>query len=288
MHRCFTTISGHGAFVEHIEFSPAGDQLVTASHDGTARLWDIDGILTTTLLHRNRPTFAVFSPNGSYLATGGGDQIVHLWHVASGREFAEFDTQGSGIRTVGFSPDGGRVATASDGEIQIWDVESRRRLARLKTDGGFPTDVRFSPDGAFLESASVHGRAQIWNSAGGAEGTVIRTSVYMPSALFSPNSHLLLIANDNIVRALKADGTSVAVFAGHHDRIRAAAFSPDGELFVTGSADRTARIWSLKKASTVAILSGHNDAVTGGSVCPRWKFNHNRFPRWDQSDLEYF
>ena len=46
-----TTIAGHEALVEHLEFSPVDSNiLLTASHDGTARLWDVDGALTTTPL----------------------------------------------------------------------------------------------------------------------------------------------------------------------------------------------------------------------------------------------
>ena len=70
----FTTITGHRALVEHLEFSPADSNvLLTASHDGTARLWDVDGILTTDLSHEYPPTFAVFSPDNVHLLTGGGD-----------------------------------------------------------------------------------------------------------------------------------------------------------------------------------------------------------------------
>ena len=89
----FTTITGHRALIEHLEFSPVDNNiLLTASHDGTARLWDIDGILTTALPHEYPPTFAVFSPDNVHLLTGGGDAAVHLWDAVAGRELAELDT----------------------------------------------------------------------------------------------------------------------------------------------------------------------------------------------------
>jgi WD40 repeat protein len=41
-----------------------------------------------------------------------------------------------------------------------------------------------------------------------------------------------------------AAGTEQAlVLGGHQDRVRSAAFSPDGTRIVTASNDRTARIW---------------------------------------------
>jgi WD40 repeat protein len=61
----FATIRGHSSLVEHLAFSADGSRFLTASHDGTARLWDVDGLLTTSLFHKNPPTFAVLSPDGT-------------------------------------------------------------------------------------------------------------------------------------------------------------------------------------------------------------------------------
>ena len=66
-----------------------GNLLLTASHDGTARLWDIDGVLTTTLRHQHPPTFAAFSPDGNRIVTGGRNRVGHIWDVASGSEIAK-------------------------------------------------------------------------------------------------------------------------------------------------------------------------------------------------------
>ena len=107
-------IRGHTGLVEHVEFSPDGSRLLTASHDGTARLWDIDGVLTTTLRHQYPPTFAAFSRDGTRVVTLGADDIAHVWDAASGREIATLEDQGGGpLQHAAFSPDGRNVVTAS-------------------------------------------------------------------------------------------------------------------------------------------------------------------------------
>ncbi|QIG51001.1 AAA family ATPase [Nordella sp. HKS 07] len=258
-----TTLSGHRALIEHVEFSPADSSvLLTASHDGTARLWDIDGVITSALFHKYPPTFAVFSPDNVHLLTGGGDSVAHLWDVVSGREVAELDTHEI-MHSATFSNDGNRLATASlTGRILIWDVQSRREVAQLETRNGL-FNVQFSPDGSLLASATIQGEVRLWDTASGTERTVLRTSGSLPQAVFNPDGNLIITAtNDNIARLLKTDGSEFKVLVGHQNRISAAAFSPDGQLVATGSFDRTARIWSIKDGSTIATITGHSDALT--------------------------
>lgn len=258
-----TTLSGHRALIEHVEFSPADSSvLLTASHDGTARLWDTDGVMATALFHKNPPTFAVFSPDNVYLLTGGADSGAHLWDVVSGREVAELNTHGI-VQSATFSHDGSRLAAASlEGRILIWDVQRRREVAQLRTRNGL-FHVQFSPDGSMLASATIQGEARLWGTASGTERAVLKTSGSLPQAVFSPDGDLILTAtNDNAARLLKTDGSEFKVLVGHRNRISAAAFSPDGQLVATGSFDRTARIWSIKDGSTIATITDHSDAVT--------------------------
>ncbi len=258
-----TTIKAHTGLVEHVEFSPVdNDVLLTASHDGTARLWDLDGVLTTTLRQEYSPTFAVFSPDNVHLVTGGGDAAVHLWNVVTGRELARLDTH-TIAQTAAFSPDGTRIAAASlEGQVLIWDVASRHEVTQFRSRAGV-LHIQFSPDGALLSSASMGGTAQLWDAARGAELAVIKTNWKLQQIVFSRDGSIILAATgDNPARLLKPDGTELKVLSGHQGRISAADFSPDGQLVATASLDRTARIWSIKDGSSVATLKGHSEELT--------------------------
>ena len=58
--------------------------LHSASFDSTARLWDADtGLCLQVFTHHKKPIYSIaFSPDGLWLATGGGDGWVHLYDVA--------------------------------------------------------------------------------------------------------------------------------------------------------------------------------------------------------------
>jgi WD40 repeat protein len=56
--------------------------------------------------------------------------------------------------------------------------------------------------------------------------------------------------------------------SGHTSSVLAVAFSPDGRLVLTGSADRTARLWEVVSGKSVATLSEHTDSVTAVAFSP--------------------
>jgi hypothetical protein len=58
---------------------------------------------------------------------------------------------------------------------------------------------------------------------------------------------------------------SVCILTGHTDGVVAVAFSPDGKQVVSGSHDKTLRLWDATSGKTSHIFNGHEDAVTSVS-----------------------
>jgi WD40 repeat protein len=61
-----------------------------------------------------------------------------------------------------------------------------------------------------------------------------------------------------------ASGKEITVLRGHGDAVFPIAFSPDGQMLATGSADKTARLWEVATGEEIAVLRGHENDV--GSV----------------------
>ncbi|MEO9477131.1 MAG: WD40 repeat domain-containing protein [Cyclobacteriaceae bacterium] len=78
------TISGHQSGVMDVEFSPDSKTLLTASRDGTARIWDIDNPRKFPLLlddHNGWVMTAAFNKDGSKIITGCKDNFIRIWEV---------------------------------------------------------------------------------------------------------------------------------------------------------------------------------------------------------------
>ncbi|XP_005368841.1 autophagy-related protein 16-2 isoform X4 [Microtus ochrogaster] len=75
--------------------------------------------------HLSEVNAVCFGPNSSLLATGGADQLIHLWNVVGGRLEANQTLRGAGgsITSVDFDPSGSQVLAATYNQAaQLWKV----------------------------------------------------------------------------------------------------------------------------------------------------------------------
>jgi WD40 repeat protein/uncharacterized caspase-like protein len=169
----------------------------------------------------------------------------------------------SGILSVAFSPDQKLLATSSaDNTIKLWDVASESQIRSLQ---GFALSLAFSPDGKLLAAAS--GRTvQLWDVA---SGVVVRS---MPSAGFSialsPNGKLLAAADGKNIKLWNTEtGVLSASLEGHTERVISLSFGSDGSFLVSGSEDKTVRVWNVASRSQTRLFE-HSSAVMGVALSP--------------------
>jgi WD40 repeat protein len=79
--------TGHKSYIKYAEFSPDFKKIVTASADGTAKIWDAEtGLLLIDLIgHTNQVVLAHFSPDQNKIVTTSKDNTIKIWTVDQGK-----------------------------------------------------------------------------------------------------------------------------------------------------------------------------------------------------------
>jgi WD40 repeat protein/DNA-binding SARP family transcriptional activator len=135
-------LEAHDHLAFGLQFAP-DSRLVTASWDGTAKVWDIaTGEVVSTLRHDTAPNEVAVSPDGARIATTAEDGTVRLWDRDTGRQVLTLYGHGDVAFSVAFSPDGRLLATSSpDGSVALYLLPidefvelARSRVTRDLTD----------------------------------------------------------------------------------------------------------------------------------------------------------
>ena len=121
-------VPDHRAAVNQVSFSPDGKKLVTASEDGTAKVWVLqEGPIASpekTLTHGSSVFSAEFSPDGQYVATASRDLRARVWDAETGDPVSPPLQHSGSVDYAKFTSDGRQVITQSPDMLHVWDLSS--------------------------------------------------------------------------------------------------------------------------------------------------------------------
>jgi WD40 repeat protein len=233
----------HDGPVDDARFSSDGGYLITASADGTARVWDAKTGQQALLLPGDGPvTSASFDPAGRRIVMTARNGTVRLWNWTR-------------LRRLAASPDATRelqqqLGVAADGILGPRTMRALRRQVSSRFrpgDGNTAADAAFSSDSKLVASAHRDGVARVWTVGGDGWVNTPRRGAPVLSVAFHPRRSFLLGASAGRidewdVRRKGSRLDPVRTLTDEH--VREARFGgADGQLIITADADGRARIW---------------------------------------------
>ncbi|XP_047969785.1 PH-interacting protein [Salvia hispanica] len=209
--------------------------------------------------HRDAVYCAIFDRSGRYVITGSDDRLVKVWSMETALCLASCRGHEGDITDLSVCSNNTLVASASnDFTIRVWRLPDGYPISVLRGHTGAVTAIAFSPrpnTTYHLLSSSDDGTCRLWDG----RYSHTRPRVYIPKptdALTGGSS-------------LPPPSTLSSTALPSH-QILCCAFNANGTVFVTGSSDTYARVWSACKTSTddpdqvcheIDILAGHENDV---------------------------
>jgi len=207
------------------------------------------------------------APSGILTAAALANGHVKLFYPKDAAFVTILEAHSGSAKSADFSPNMPWLATGgSDGYVRIWDLRDGTMIQEMAGNGNVHT-VRFSADGSYLVAGSNQYVAlwktwnwvRAWRHNGDthADGTVD----------IAPGNKWIASGNGNTISILNfSDGGRNRSLSGHSNFIRSLDVADDGMTIVSGSDDRTVRLWNTITWQQIRAMSGHGGGVNSVSA----------------------
>jgi len=264
------TFLGHKGAVWCTKLSLDASRAASGSADFTAKIWDTySGSPLHSFPHNHIVRSVAMSRSSSHLLTGGQEKKVRIFDLGRPEAEPDFLRESPGslshdgvVKSVVFVGDQTGVTAGEDGLIKWWDLRTRQ----LAISQGFTspiTSMELSPQTNRLVVTSGVTVAFIPSLPNSGAGTHSLTLNYSPS---SASIHPILQdrfvtgnLDDEWIRVHGIDGEEKEILRGHHGPVHCVEFSPDGEMYASGSEDGTIRLWQTTPGKSYGLWQGQGN-----------------------------
>lgn len=181
----------------------------------------------------------------------------------------------SPIWALEFTPDGKSLAVGKYQWVELWDLETQTMTHAYEPHVGRVRCIQFSTDGKVLYAsggqAAQSGEIRIWDVA--TEELINTYEIHadtIESIAISPNNAKLLTASmDEFSAVIDLDNLNddtplddqAKWLTQHVGRVLCTLYHPNGNYFVTGSEDKTLKVWDPETYTVLVSFDGNDDAV---------------------------
>lgn len=281
-------LRGHREPITRVIFHPVFSLVCSASEDATIKIWDYEsGDYEKTLKgHTNSVQDLAFDPNGKLLASCSADMTIKLWDFQSYECIRTMHGHDHNVSSVTFMPDGDHLMSCSrDCTLKVWEVSSGFCKKTFVGHNDWIKMVRVNHDGSLLATCSKDHTIIIWNasqsdlstSGGVSTGGINSNSTNHIRCKLKDHDHTVECiawapesAHCNVLEAA-SPSTMNNQQQNKSDRTTAAS-SVSGPFLISGSRDKTIKVWDVNVGSCLFTLIGHDNWVRGVCWHPGGKY----------------
>lgn len=262
-------LKGHTDNITGVE-SLGSEELVTASKDGSIKIWDVPGSLEKrSITGPGRTANVRFSMDGRKLISSSGTEIM-IWNLADGKQVSRIiNTEEFPLEVL--SMEGALLFLGAESTLEVWDLETMSLMQVLDGDQQSIHEIAASWDGstiaAFTQIDDDHVHVSTWKQreAGLAiyerqhTFTIVRSGLdvnshFRPAVKITPDGQKIafLTGEEEDICIWDLPGNCLAAsLCGQKGWIKGLAISPDGTLLASGSDNGSLWIWDFYRATCI-------------------------------------
>lgn len=299
------TFPANKSMISAVALRSDGKQALVGSADGMLRVYDVTGApkeTTSVSAHLSGIGAVVYGPDGTKLATCGGDTLVRHWNLpetGAPTMLAEFKGHSKPVSSVSFNSDG-RFIVSGGGDlvVRVWDLSSKTELRALRGHQEWVSSVAFGPNGRTILTAGVDKTVKVWELSSEETAKPIGHTRRLNTIAVSADGRWVASGSED--RTIKiwdaAAGVEIATLdaaAGGHDaEVTALAFEPSGKRLISGGEDKKLVIWDVETRKPLHTLNVDQrlpymlwtvkgDKVVVWQNTPRGETETNNFKSYD-------
>ena len=274
-----------------VDFSNSIDEPVAGFSGKTkAFLWKMDALVPSppSIIEQKRETSTVkFFPDGQFFLTGGDtkDKEVRVWRYEAGQvpTFWQRCKHGRRVKKTSFSKDGKHLLTGGWGKaVKVWNLDTLNQEEapepiQIITQSANVISLAFMDDNQHYITVDQHAILRVWhiNDAQNEKnsfklpGGVTNSLICFSKTENGLNRQFILSTRKTEIRLWEAkelaksgnETVLIRTFLGHSSAVTVAIISNNGKYMLSGSDDRTARLWDVQSGGLLQTFGGHSAAV---------------------------
>ncbi|MEA5569848.1 hypothetical protein [Calothrix sp. UHCC 0171] len=262
-------------YVTAVAWSPVDSRLAAVSAAGEVALWQNEELNILQSATSKSIDCVAFSHDGKFLAIGGQDGWVKIWH--DGELIANLDNAPAWVDKLVWNPQGNQLAFCIKTYIQIWDAEKNEVITTLNFEDSSPLGIDWSGDGKHLAVGGNKG-VKIWTSEDWDEEPYLLAMPTVSLAIaWSADGRFLASGNmDRSVSVLEWGNPDPWVMRGFPGKIRQIAWSdinaPIGAPLLATSSVEGMVVWEKLADESLGwearVLTNHVDIIQGIGFAP--------------------
>ncbi|XP_067676124.1 serine-threonine kinase receptor-associated protein-like [Haliotis asinina] len=250
------TFEGHKGAVWGATLNRDATRAATGAADFTAKLWDAEkGEEIHSFAHKHIVKCVDFSADSNFLLTGTQEKNLRIFDLLKPEaEPRVLSGHTANVRSALFTKgDKSIISISDDKTVRLWDVSSGTEVRKIDLPAQ-PSSLELARDGSVFLVTHGH-KTCFFNSDTFDSVREYESPAPVNSSSLHPSKNIFVSGGEDF-KMYKYDyetGEELESFKGHFGPVHCVRFSPDGELYASGSEDGTLRLWQTTVGKTYGL-----------------------------------